>query len=379
MIAVDIYRFHAMDGMVAGRRRTMEAKRPAPPTAQIVVELLELLDANTDREHGMSAVEIGERLGVTEKTIRGHLKLLEELKPFGREVGRLRREDLANAQSADPKPGWFIEPVLDTAQMRLLADGAAMSRADGEYLQDLVAKIYSYAGQAGQLRTIGQLKTPRNYNTEFLSNVERINDAIAHERAIGFNYCTYDTGGRLVPRRNREGEARSYRADPYRMIYKNGKYYLVCHLRPYDNIAYLHVERLRNLTIDPEDHSISRTLDSFSPEPGELFDLDEHMNERPYPVNGPAVPIHLRIRRSLEPLYDWFDDAQVSDMGDNTYDVRVTANERSALWWLLQYADSDLIEVLEPQSLRDELGKVGRRMAAQYAKNDGTETSDETV
>lgn len=368
MITLDIYFFYVADGMVAGRRRIMESRLPAPPTVQIVVEILELLDANTDREHGMSAMEIGRRLGVTEKTIRGHLKLLAELKPFGREIGRLRREDLAHAQSADPRPGWFIEPVLDTAQMRLLADGAAMSRADGEYLQDLVAKIYACAGQAGQLKAIGMLETPRNYNTEFLSNVERINDAIAHERAIGFHYCTYDMDGRLVPRRNGDGEPRNYHADPYRMVYKNGKYYLVCHLRSYDDIAYLHMERLRHLTVDPEDHSISRTLDSFSPNPGEPFDLAGHMNERPYPMNGPAVPIHLRIRRTLEPLYDWFDDAQVSDAGGNVYDVRIVADERSALWWILQYSETDLIEVLEPQSLRDELGRVGRRMAARYAK-----------
>ena len=124
----------------------------APSTAQIVIEILELLDSRTDSEHGLTAIEISKSIGVSEKTVRGHLKALHDMQPFGRRVEHLERRDLAKAESVDPKPGWYIEPVFDTAQMRLLADGAALSHSDGEYLQDLIAKIYTFAGRSGQLR-----------------------------------------------------------------------------------------------------------------------------------------------------------------------------------------------------------------------------------
>lgn len=183
----------------------VSSQQATPSTAQIVIEILELLDAHTDREHGITATEISKRISVSEKTVRGHLKALRDMQPFGRRVEHLERRDLLSAESADPKPGWYIEPVFDTAQMRLLADGAVISRSDSEYLSDLIAKIYTFAGKSGQLRGLRQLTTPKNYNTEFLNNIEMLNDAIEHERVIRFRYCTYDIDGNLVPRRGQCG------------------------------------------------------------------------------------------------------------------------------------------------------------------------------
>lgn len=338
----------------------------APSTAQIVIEILELLDSRTDSEHGLTAIEISKSIGVSEKTVRGHLKALHDMQPFGRRVEHLERRDLAKAESVDPKPGWYIEPVFDTAQMRLLADGAALSHSDGEYLQDLIAKIYTFAGRSGQLRGLNQLATPKNYNTEFLNNIELLNDAIEHERAIRFHYCTYDINGNLVPRLDSSSSPKEYRVDPYHLMYKNSKYYLICHMHQHDSLSYLHVERFRDLTMSSTDHSLKRTLDSFSPVPGTRFHVTQHMNERPYPMNGKAVPIHMRIKGTLEPLYDWFDEATVAQISDAEYDVHIVANERATLWWALQYADSHFIEILEPRSLRTMLHDTGQSLTQMY-------------
>lgn len=365
-----------MTGRSNGTSRGEDHGRPSQSTAQIVVEILELLDRHTDREHGVTATWIAEHIHVNEKTVRMHLRTLEALTPFGRRVGRIGRHDLIHAESADPRPGWYIEPVFDTAQMRLLADGALMSRSDGEYLRDLIAKIHAFAGRSSQLRGLSQLETPKNYNTEFLNNIELLNDAIDHERAISFHYCTYDEAGNLVPRRGADGAPRRYHADPYDLRYKNDKYYLVCHMRPYDDLSYLHVERFRDLSISDEDHSLERTLDSFSTTPGSPFDIARHMDERPYPVKGEAVPIHLRIHGSLEPLYDWFEEARVTPIGDREWDVRIRAVEQATLWWVLQYAEKNRIEVVSPQSLRDMLHGTGARLARMYGDDDADEAGN---
>lgn len=385
------------DGDAAGA-----ARAPKTPTAQIVVEIIEQLAAHTDREHGLTASEIAQTLGVNEKTVRNHLRAFEAMTPIGRKVGHLDRADLVHAESPDPRPGWYIDPVFDTAQMRLLTDGVMLSRPDGEYLRDLIAKIYSFAGRSGQLRGLSRLETPKNYNTEFLNNIEVLNDAIDHERVIEFHYCTYDTDGVLVPRRDAAGRARVYRADPYHLMYKNNMYYLVCHMHIYKGLSYLHVDRLRDLKVDDADHSVSHRLDDFSDTPGEPFDIDRHMAERPYPVTGPAVPIRMRITGPLEPLFDWFDDAQVTRLpqppagaaadaagpagrgkgGRNAkgaepiYEVRVRANEKATLWWALQYSDGGRIEILEPRSLRDSLCKVGEGLARTYAAKEPTAEPD---
>ena len=315
------------------------AASSALPTAQIVIEILEQLIKHTDPEHGLTAAEISKRINVSDKTVRGHLKALQSMTPFDRHVGHLDRRDLVNAESANPRPGWYIEPVFDIAQMRLLVDGAALSSSDGEYLRELIAKIYTFAGKSGQLRGLEQLTTPKNYNTEFLN-----------------------------PRRNGDGDIKTYLADPYHLMYKNSKYYLLCHMHRYDSLSYLHVERIRDLSIEGPDHSLKRTLDSFSPTPGQPFDIVRHMNERPYPMDGKATPIHMKIHGALEPLYDWFADADVVQTGEREYDVHVVANEHATLWWALQYADSHIIEILSPASLRKMLHDTGEYLVSTYAQ-----------
>ena len=54
----------------------VSSQQATPSTAQIVIEILELLDAHTDSEHGITATEISKRISVSEKTVRGHLKAL---------------------------------------------------------------------------------------------------------------------------------------------------------------------------------------------------------------------------------------------------------------------------------------------------------------
>ena len=185
---------------------------------------------------------------------------------------------------------------------------------------------------------------------------------------IRFRYCTYDVNGNLVPRRNGDGDIKTYLADPYHLMYKNSKYYLLCHMHRYDSLSYLHVERIRDLSIEGPDHPLKRTLDSFSPTPGQPFDIVRHMNERPYPMDCKATPIHMKIHGALEPLYDWFADADVVQTGEREYDVHVVANEHATLWWALQYADSHIIEILSPASLRKMLHDTGEYLASTYAQ-----------
>ena len=151
-------------------------------------------------------------------------------------------------------------------------------------------------------------------------------------------------------------------------MYKNSKYYLLCHMHRHDSLSYLHVERIRDLSIEGPDHSLKCTLDSFSPTPGQPFDIVRHMNERPYPMDGKATPIHMKIHGSLEPLYDWFADADVVQTGEREYDVHVVANEHATLWWALQYADSHIIEILSPASLRKMLHDTGEYLVSTYAQ-----------
>lgn len=356
-------------GMGAGletRANMATGAATAADSVGFAFSILELLEAHTDPEHGMSAAEISRRLAISEKTVRSHLHTLQDMHPLGRTVGRLTRREALDAGVADATAGWYVVPLLDPAQMRLLADGAILSRAEGEYLQDtmnVIRRLAGHAGEGGKTRTPS---TPRGYNREFLSNVETLDEAIRIERPIRFHYCTYDVHGRLVPRTDDDGTVREYAADPYRLMYRNGRYYLICHMHQYTDLSYLHVERIRHLTVERR-RRLKRTLQSMNPDPSHPFDLDRHMRERPYPVKGPATRIRMRVT-DLEPVYDWFEDAHVRPLDGGAYEAIVIAAERAVLWWALQYADMNAISILEPESLRLRLRETGRTLACEYAR-----------
>ena len=353
-------------------------------TSQLVIRIIEVLTERTDREHGIALADLCQEVGASEKTVRAHLKMLTQVKPFGRTVGRLTRSDLAHAESPDSCVGWYIEPVLDSAEARLLADSLALSRINADSVQNLLHKLQALGGRGADRGSlaIDQLETPEHYNAEFLVNIEKLNEAIRADRVVEFRYCHYGANGELVPRVDAAtGRAKRYRVDPYQMFYKNGRYYLLCHMHAYRNLSYLHVDRIRKLVILGDFVPRKHELNSFA-KPGEEFDVSAHMAERPYPMGGEPVTIRMRVtcgsmgvRReghrlpSLDPIFDWFPNPQVRQIGDEMFEVTVCANEKATLWWALQYADEGLttIEILEPQSLREELCRTGKRLAQRYA------------
>ena len=112
------------------------AGRKTRSTNEILVDILNELAEHTDSEHGLTVKELSNRVGATEKTVHAHLQLLEAQRPMGRTVRRLTATDMRQADSADARPGWCMEPAIDVAELRLFGDGLALSRIDEEYARE---------------------------------------------------------------------------------------------------------------------------------------------------------------------------------------------------------------------------------------------------
>lgn len=336
-------------------------------TNEILVRLLEELAAHTDTEHGLSVRELSRRLGVTDKTIRGHLRVLESLHPFGRAVRQLTPEAVDRADSTDATPGWYMEPAIDPAQLRLLGDGLALSRIDEEYVREAFNRLCSLAGYAGSHSTgLRNLRIPRPYNREFLSTVENLDEAINNESVVRFHMCHYKVDGTLSERIDHNtGQPRNYQADPYQMTYRNGMYYLLCHIHGRDNISFVHVDRIRHIVIlDTDVQQELRLRDLRTPD-GEPLSLPAYLSERLYPWAGQAEDIRMHVT-DLACVFDWFEHPAVKLVDKGVYEVRVHADPTTVLWWFMQYAAAGIITILEPQSLRDRIADIGTALVTRY-------------
>lgn len=354
-------------------------------TAQIVLSILNELAARTDNEHGMTLRELSQRVNATEKTVRAHLHAMRDCEPLGRRVRHLSRADLRGADSPDARPGWCIAPGIDPAIARLIADGLAIARIDDATLHDIIERLRPLAGHSMRAGTLhaSSLQSGEHLNREFLVNVQKLDEAIESRRRITYRYCAYDDHGDLVPRLGKDGKTRTFEADPYRLLYKNGRYYLLCHRVDLRGLSYLYVDRFRELELRDEDVPLDRTLDSFAePNPDGTpgtFDVEAHLDAHPYTVVTHTVDITMRVKNALEPVYDWFPRAQVEPdprpdpEGKRSFIVRVRADEQAALWWAMQFAYVDPghinraeIEILEPASLRASLLDAARQLLERY-------------
>ena len=71
------------------------------------------------------------------------------------------------------------------------------------------------------------------------------------------------------------------------------------------------------------------------------------------------------VRFLLDDLFDWFGmDMVYSDVTEATVTVSVKVNEQAMELWALQY--SPYVEVLEPVSLRERIGKALQIAASKY-------------
>lgn len=347
------------------------AGRKTRSTNEILVDILNELAEHTDSEHGLTVKELSNRVGATEKTVHAHLQLLEAQRPMGRTVRRLTAADMRQADSADARPGWCMEPAIDVAELRLFGDGLALSRIDEEYARESYDRLRVLAGFAGaHSQGLRNIRVPKPYNREFLSNVENLDEAISGKRVVCFRMCDYAVDGSLTLRIDSEsGKPREYRADPYQMTYRNGMYYLLCHMHGKNGVAFAHVDRIRDLRI-VEGVRQECPLEELHAPDGSPFSLADYLAERLYPWTGQAEDILMHVS-SLSCIYDWFERPLVSRVDARTYEVAVHADPQTVLWWALQYADNVDIDILKPQSLRDAMAAVGRRLVERYGNSSG--------
>ena len=110
---------------------------------------------------------------------------------------------------------------------------------------------------------------------------------------------------------------------PTSRSFNKGLYYLICHLEPYNDPACLHVKRICALTVDDKDHTIVCTLDIFTGPNGAPMDINDFLDERPYPSPSTPGPGRLLAEGGLEPVFDWFTDVKAKKTGEDSYEATV--------------------------------------------------------
>ena len=333
------------------------------PKKLIIMNILDILKRYTDENHRLSQKEIQNILAneydmkVDRKAIKRNLMNLIE---FGYDINysesvRIFKdkdgEELENVIITD----FYLVREFTDSELRLLIDGVLFSNHI-PYKQDmeLVKKLSALSNHyfKSRVKHIARMPEDKTDNKHLFYNIELLDEAIDKERKVRFHYLEYRSDKKLHKRCGKDGKVREYVINPYQLVAKEGKYYLVCNYDKYDDISNYRVDRITDMEILPEHIKPFNTLKGSD---GRPLDLKEYMDKHIYMFSGENVRAVFRIEKDcLSDVIDMFGkDIKLSEETDTH--ITVTANVNDLAMEQFAKAFTPWIEVIKPVTLREKM------------------------
>lgn len=155
-------------------------------------------------------------------------------------------------------------------------------------------------------------------------------------------------------------DAKQYVVHPCGLVLRDGMMYLIGTLKDYPDLRHLALHRM----------TAAQVLDAPVRRP-KRFTLRRYIREEQffaYPLQGSDVRVDVlfepkaAVHLSERPLAR---DQRLTGWRDGRTRLQATVKDTLELrWWLLGFGEK--VEVLAPQTLRDEFAAISRHMAAQY-------------
>lgn len=247
--------------------------------------------------------------------------------------------------------GYYIgERVLEPTEVSYIVDALFSSKSiDGKHAKELSEKLtnllsiyqrkkYDYIYKADDIS--------RSNNYDLFYNIELIQEAIEKGKKLLFNYK------RPYSVNNKFKNKYKYEVNPYFLMNNQGKYYLVCNFDYFNGIGNYRVDMIEDLEIE-EDKAIKPITSIPGYEKG--IDIAKYVQEHVYLFSDKAITATLKLDNDkiADYVVDWFGkDSKIYSEDDILY-AEVTNNERSLIYWCLQYCSG--VELIKPIDTREKI------------------------
>ncbi|MCR4874274.1 MAG: WYL domain-containing protein [Clostridia bacterium] len=305
-----------------------------------ILAVLEILKKYTDEDHPM----------VYDKIIY-HLdkdyNLSLERKALGRTIQSL--EDFGYDIVTGKSGTYIASREFDDSELKLLIDDVLSNRyIPSSNSKQLIEKLMGLSNEKLKRHTkyVYSLKDwAKSPNKEFFYNIEIIDEAIANDKQITFDYNNYNEFGELVPRHL----DRKSIVSPYRMVVKNQRYYLMCKDMRKNDLAYYKIDKITNIKLLDIAAEDINTIESFN----NGINNSVLSNALPYMFSDRPKNVDLIVNdeAGVDCVVDWFGkNAKFLKLPDGKYRVTVKVSLLAMRYWALQYVD--VIKVIAPKELK---------------------------
>ena len=333
------------------------------PKKLTIMNILDILKRYTDENHRLSQKEIQEILEreydmkLDRKAVKRNLMNLIE---FGYDINysesvRMFRDKDGNEQENVILSDFYLEREFTDSELRLLIDSVLFSNHI-PYKQDmeLVKKLSSLSNIyfKSRVKHIARMPEDKTDNKQLFYNIELLDEAIDKGRKVRFHYLEYRSDKKLHKRCDSEGKVRDYIINPYQLVAKEGKYYLICNYNKYDTVSNYRVDRMTDMEILSDSVRPFKTLKGSD---GRPLDLKEYMEKHIYMFAGESIRAVFRTEKfMLSDIIDVFGkDVKFSEETDTHITVTADVNELAMEQFAKAY--TPYIEIIKPVALRERM------------------------
>ncbi len=333
------------------------------PKKLAIVNILDILKRYTDEDHRLSQKEIQDilereyEMKLDRKAAKRNLMNLIE---FGYDINysesvRIFKDKNGEEQENVILSDFYLVREFTDSELRLLIDSVLFSNHI-PYKQDreLVKKLASLSNIyfKSRVKHIARMPEDKTDNKQLFYNIELLDEAIGKGRRVRFHYLEYRSDKKPHKRRDKDGKVREYEINPYQLVAKEGKYYLICNNHKYDTVGNYRVDRMTDMEILPFQRRAFHTLTDSD---GRPLDLKEYMEKHIYMFAGENIRAVFRADKSMiSDVIDLFGkDVKFSDESDKEITVTADVNELAMEQFAKAY--TPYVEIIKPVSLRERM------------------------
>lgn len=319
-----------------------------------ILYILNVLKKYTDEEHMLTSAEIGRKVkqiydvDIDPRTIRRNINLLKY------------KLDYDISTRDENKRGYYInrnpETDFEPGEIRAIIDNFSYAN----YIVPSIAK--SIIRKCKNMQNIYENRKLRNYkiyandsktdNMEVIKNIEDISTAIENLNKIKFEYWKYDISNNKLEKII----VSIPKVTPYALVYNKQEFYLIGIKEGMEEFYHYRLDRIKNIKQLDEKRTIKKTtseIQNFAESTVEMF-------------GGKKEEVEVRCNMLL--LNSVFDDfgknITIKKESNEAFTLILDANLLGFRMWAMR--NIDLVEVIRPVSLRNEMKEIIKKANEKY-------------
>lgn len=318
-----------------------------------VLYILNVLKKYSDEEHMISIAEIKRKIQeiynveIDPRTIRRNINLLK----YKLDYDISTREENGKGYYINRNPETDFEP----GEVRAIIDTFSYAN----YIVPSIGK--NIINKCKNMQNIYENQKLKNYqifandskteNMEVIKNIEDISDAIQNLNKVTFEYWKYGMDKKLE-----KIIVSTPKVTPFAIIYNKQEFYIIGIKEGQEKFYNYRLDRIKNLVILDEKRTINKSTKEIKEYAQSIVEM----------FGGEKQEIEADCDMVLlDTVFDLFGkNITIIKIDDSKFKLKVDANAFGFKFWAMR--NLDCVEVLKPQSLREEMKSIIEEARKRY-------------